>query len=130
MAILFPAASTSLPTSKSSSSAVVPIFTNCPMRPPSLGPSFSQHLPACRTRPEFSSASISAPTARRAFHIPNRREQAVVDTSETADQPPIVRKDRTRTSDPRRCGERAYTMRKDQHPPMLVPLSPHVEIPL
>jgi len=29
--------------------------------------SFSQHLPACRSRPEFSSASISAPTARRAL---------------------------------------------------------------
>src|SRR5216684_7177543 len=61
--------------------------------------SFSQHLPACRSGPEFSSAFISAPTTRRAFHIPNRRKQAVLDTSETADQPPIVRKDGTRPPD-------------------------------
>src|SRR6516225_8017507 len=45
--------------------------------------------------------TFSAPAARRAFHIPNRRKQAVLDTSETTDQPPIVRKDRTRTPDPR-----------------------------
>src|SRR5882724_7641000 len=84
------------------SSSVVPILTNYPMA--DLLPwsrSVSQYLPACRDRPEFSSAPISAPTARRAFHIPNKRKQAVLDTSETADQPPIVRKDRTRLPDPR-----------------------------
>src|SRR5437773_11920326 len=46
--------------------------------------SFSQLLPACGLDLNSVLASISAPTPRSAFHIPNRRKQATSDISETA----------------------------------------------
>src|SRR5437667_11065535 len=115
MAILFPPASTSLPTSKSSSSAVVPIFTNCPMATSFLGPGLFRNS-FRRAALDLNSvlASISAPTPRSAFHIPNRRKRAISDTSETEDQPPTACKDKIQTRDPRLHAASDYSLRTGQ----------------